>query len=152
MAANKKPVPDSKVTENPSVPKSNDPPLRVQEIQCIPENIRANYAKLKVARWIQLPPQTEVMVSCKATKGAKYFGMPKAVAQPADNSWRYAEDGLVIGSSLTASVLEIHYLPVMNMSDAPRTLYAGARIGEVYPVTSLKRAQEMFEVNLPFSD
>ncbi len=42
-----------------------------QEIQCIPENIRANYTKLKVARRIQLPPQTEVMVSCKATKGVK---------------------------------------------------------------------------------
>ncbi len=40
----------------------------------------------------------------------------------------------------------------MNLSDAPRTLYAGARIGEVYPVTCLKRAQEMFEVDLPFSD
>ncbi len=29
MAANKEPVPDSNVTETPSVPKSNDPPLRV---------------------------------------------------------------------------------------------------------------------------
>ena len=92
------------------------------------------------------------MVSCEATKGVKYFGTSNAVAQPADNSWRYAEDGLVIGSSLTASDSEIHYLPVMNLSDAPRTLYAGARIGEVYPVTSLKRAQEMFEVDLSFSD
>ncbi len=123
-----------------------------QEIQCIPENIRANYAKVKVARRIQLPPQTDVMVSCEANKGVKYFGMPNAVAQPADNSWRYAEDGLVIGSSLTASDSETHYLPVMNLSDAPRTLYAGARIGEVYSVTSLKRAHEMFEVDLPFSD
>ncbi len=123
-----------------------------KEIQCIPENIRGNYAKLKVARRIQLPPQTEVMVSCEATKGVKYFGTSNAVAQPADNSWRYAEDGLVIGSSLTASDSETHYLPVMNLSNAPRTLYAGARIGEVYPVTSLKRAQEMFVVDLPYSD
>ncbi len=67
-----------------------------QKIQCIPENIRANSAKLKVARRIQLPPQTEVLVSCKAAPGIKYFGTPHAVAQPTDNSWRYAEDGLVI--------------------------------------------------------
>ena len=109
-----------------------------QEIQCIPENIRANYAKLKVARQIQLPPQTEVMVSCKATKGVKYFGTPNAVTQPAESSWKYAKDGLVIGSSLTASDSQIHYLPVMNLSDAAHALYTGARIGEVYPVTSLK--------------
>ncbi len=67
-----------------------------QKIQCIPANIRANSAKLKVARRIQLPPQTEVLVSCKATPGIKYFGIPHAVAQPTDNSWWYAEDGLVI--------------------------------------------------------
>ena len=59
-----------------------------QKIQCIPENIRTNSAKLKVARRIQLPPQTEVLVSCKATPGIKYFGMPHAVAQPTNNSWR----------------------------------------------------------------
>ncbi len=97
-----------------------------QEIQCIPENIRANCAKLKVARRTQLPPKTEVIVSCKATKGVKYFGTPNAVAQPADNSWRYAVDDMIIGSSLTASDSEIRYLLVMNLSGAPRTLYAGA--------------------------
>ncbi len=68
-----------------------------QEIQCIPESIRANHAKLKIARRIQLPPQTEVLVSCKAIKGIKYFGMPNAVAQPVDNSWKYSENDLVIG-------------------------------------------------------
>ncbi len=66
-------------------------------MQCVPERVfRANHAKLKAARRIQLPPQTEVMVCCKATKGIKYFGTPSTVAQPADNSRRYAEDGLVI--------------------------------------------------------
>ncbi len=50
-----------------------------EKIQCIPENIRANSAKLKVARHIQLPPQTEVLVSCKAAPGIKYFGTPHAV-------------------------------------------------------------------------
>ncbi len=123
-----------------------------QKVQCIPENIRSNSAKLKVARRIQLPPQTEVLVSCKATSGIKYFGMPHAVAQPTDNSWRYAEDGLVIGSSLTAPDSGTHYLPVMNLSDAPRTLYKGAQIGEVYPVTSLKQAHEMLPVNSQLSD
>ncbi len=126
--------------------------IRKQEIQCIPENIRANHAKLKVARRIQLPLQTEVLVNCKATKGIKYFGMPNAVVQPADHSWRYAEAGLVIRSSLTASESEIHYLPVMNLSDAPCTLYTGARIREVYPVTSLKQAQEMLQVDPQLAD
>ncbi len=123
-----------------------------QKIQCIPENIRANSAKLKVARRIQLPPQTEVLVSCKATPGIRYFGMPHAVAQPTNNSWQYAEDGLVIGSSLTAPDSGTHYLPVMNLSDAPHTLYEGARIGEIYPVTSLKQAHEMLLVDSQLSD
>ncbi len=123
-----------------------------QKIQCIPENIRANSAKLKVAKCIQLPPQTEVLVSCKATPGIKYFGTPHAAAQPTNNSWRYAEDGLVIGLSLTAPDSGTHYLPVMNLSDAPRTLYEGARIGEVYSVTSLKQAHEILPVDSQVSD
>ena len=40
----------------------------------------------------------------------------------------------------------------MNLSDAPRTLYEGARIGEVYPVTSLKQAHEMLPVDSQLSD
>ncbi len=123
-----------------------------QKVQCIPENIRANFAKLKVARRKQLPPQTEVLVSCKATPGIKYFGTPHAVVQPTNNSWRYAEDGLVIGSSFTAPDSGTHYLPVMNLSDAPCTLYEGARIREVYPVTSLKQAHEMLQVDSQLSD
>ncbi len=59
--------------------------------------------------------------------------MPHEVAQEADNSWRHAKDGLVIGSSLIAPDSETHYLPVMNLSDAPRLWYEGARIMEVYP-------------------
>ncbi len=38
----------------------------------------------------------------------------------------------------------------MNLSDAPRTLYTGARIGEVYPVTS--RAQEIPQVDPQLSN
>ncbi len=40
----------------------------------------------------------------------------------------------------------------MNLSDAPRTLYKGARIREVYPVTSLKQAPEMLLVDSQLSD
>ncbi len=78
--------------------------------------------------------------------------MPHAVAQPADNSWRYAEDGLIIGSSLTAPDSGTHYLSVMNLLDAPRTLYEVSRIEDVYPATSLKQAHEMLLVDPQLSD
>ncbi len=39
----------------------------------------------------------------------------------------------------------------MNLSDASRTLYEGARIGEVYPVTSLKQAHKMLPVDSQLS-
>lgn len=68
--------------------------------------------------------------------------MPYAIAQPADNAWRYAEDGLAIGSSLVRPNSETHHIPVINLSDEPRILYEGGRIGELSPVTSLKKAQE----------
>ncbi len=58
----------------------------------------------------------------------------------------------MIGSSLTAPNSETHDLPVMNLSDAPLTLYEGARIGEIYPVNSLKQAQEMLPVDPQLSD
>ena len=57
--------------------------------------------------------------------------------QPANNSWQYAEDGLVIGSSLTAPDSGMHYLPVMNLSDASCTLPAGRGIGDIYHATFL---------------
>ncbi len=123
-----------------------------QKIECIPEKARVKHAKLKLARRVELPPHTEVLVSCKAGQGTKYFGTPHMVAQPSGNSWRYAEDGLVIGSSLLARDSETHCIPVMNLSDAPRTLPQGARIGDVYPVTSLKQAHEVLEVDPQLSD
>ena len=49
--------------------------------------------------------------------------MPHTVAQPADNSWRYAEDGLVTGLSLAMPDSETHYLPVMKLSYSRRTFY-----------------------------
>ncbi len=74
------------------------------------------------------------------------------VAQPSGNSWRYADDGLVIESSLLVLDVGTHCIPVMNLSDAPRTLPLGARIGDVYPVTSLKQAHEVLEVDPRLSD
>ncbi len=123
-----------------------------QKIECIPEKARVKHAKVKLARRVKLPPCTEVLVSCKAGQGTKYFGTSHMVAQPSGKSLHYAEDGLVIGSSLLARNSETHCIPVMNLSDAPRTLLPGARIGDVYPVTSLKQAHEVLEVDPQSTD
>ncbi len=80
------------------------------------EGVRDNCTKLKIARRIELSPQSEGLVSCKATNSAKYFSMPHAVAQPANGSWWYPDDGLVLGSSLIAPDLETHYLLMMNLN------------------------------------
>ncbi len=65
------------------------------------------------------------------------------MAQPANNSWRYAEDGLVIGSSLVTPDKATHHIPVMNLSDTTRTLPEGTRLGDIYPVESFKHVQDM---------
>ncbi len=118
-----------------------------QKIECIPEKARVKHTKLKLTRRVELPPHTEVLVSCKVGQGTKYFGTPHMVVQSSGNSWRYAEDSLVIRLSLLARDSETDCIPVMNLSDAPRTLHPGARIGYVYPVTSLKQAYEVLEVD-----
>ncbi len=125
-----------------------------QQVRCVPEHAKATRAKLKLARArrVEVPPHTEVIVSCQATSNVKNFDTPYAIAQPADNSWRYAEDGLVIGLSLTAPDSGMHHLPVINLSDAPRTLLVGARIGDIYPATSLRQSCEMFEADPVPSD
>ncbi len=65
---------------------------------------------------IELPTHTKVLVSYRATPGIKHFGTACAVAKPANNSWWYAEDGLVIASSLVAPDKAIHYTLVINLS------------------------------------
>ncbi len=40
----------------------------------------------------------------------------------------------------------------MNLSDATRTLHEGTRLGDVFPVESLKHIQEMLWVDLDLSD
>ncbi len=99
-----------------------------QKIECIPEKARVKDAKLKLARRVELPSHTEVLVSCKVGQDTKYFGMLHMVAQPSGNSWHYAKDGLVIGSSLLAHDSETHCIPVMNSADVPHTLYQGASL------------------------
>ncbi len=37
-------------------------------VRCLPERVRTNHARLKLARRVGLPPQTEVLVSCKVTQ------------------------------------------------------------------------------------
>ncbi len=90
-------------------------------VSCPPERVRASHARLKLARRVELPPHSEVLVSYKVTQSIKHFGTSCAVAQPASNSWHYAEDRLVIGLSLVAPDKASHDVPVMNLSDATRT-------------------------------
>ncbi len=74
------------------------------------------------------------------------------MAQPASNSWRYAKDGLVIGSSLVAPDKATRHIPVMNLSDATRTLHEGTRLRDIFLVESLKPVQEMLWVDSDFPD
>ncbi len=92
-----------------------------------------------------------MLVSGKATQTIRHFGTSCAVAQPASNSWRYAEDGLVIDSSLVTPDKATHHIPVMNLSDATRTLHEGTRLGDIYPVASFKHVQEMLWVDSDLS-
>ncbi len=45
-----------------------------------------------------------------------------------------------------------HYIPVMNLSDATQTLHEGTRLGDAFPVESLKQVQEMLWVDSGLSD
>ena len=74
------------------------------------------------------------------------------MAQPASNSWRYAEDGLVIGSSVVAPDKATDHIPVMNLSDTTRTLHERTRLGDIYPVQSFKHVQELLWVDSDLSD
>ncbi len=121
-------------------------------VQCVPEWVRASHARLTLARRVELPPHTQVFVICKATQSIKHFEMACTVAQPANNIWRYAEDGLVISPSLMAADKVTHHIPVMNLLDATQTLHKGTRLGDVFPVDSLTQVQEMLWVDSDLSD
>ncbi len=98
---------------------------------------------------MELPPHTEVLVSCKAKQSIKHFGTACGVAQSASNSWQYAEDALVIGSTLMAPNKATHYILVMNQSNATRTLHEGTQL---FPVESLKQVQKRLCVYYDFSN
>ncbi len=115
--------------------------VECNSVRCIPERVKTSHARLKLARWVKLPPHTEVLVSCKATQSIKHFGTFCAVAQLASNSWHYAEDGLVIGSSLVAPDKATHHIPVMNLSDSTQTLHEGTQLGDIFSVESFKHVQ-----------
>ncbi len=59
-----------------------------QKLECIPEKARVNHTKQMVAKCVELPPHTKVLVSCKAGQGIKYFVTPHIMAQSSDNSFR----------------------------------------------------------------
>ena len=100
---------------------------------------------------MELPPHSTQSIK-HTTQSIKHFGTSYAVAQPASNSWRYAEDGLVIGSSLVAPDKATHHIPVMNLLYTTRTLHEGTRLGDIYPVESFKHVQEMLWVDSDLSD
>ena len=60
---------------------------------------------------------------------------------------------MVIGSSLVAPDKATHHITVMNLSDATQnTLHEGTRLGDIYPVESLKHVQKMLWVDSDLSD
>ncbi len=126
--------------------------IRVHQVNCMPERAKATRTQLKLARHIKVPAQTEAIVSCKVTQSIKNFGTPHVVPQRVNNSLWYAEDSLVIGSTLRMPDSGIHYLPIMNLSDEPCTLLAGTRIGYVYPAAPLRQTCEMFLADPLLSD
>ncbi len=106
-----------------------------RQVRCVPEPGRGAAAGLKTVRRVELPVSTDVIVPCKPTRAASCLQWSAAVAQPCSNQWRYAEDGLVIGSALKTPDQAETVIPVMNLTDEPRTLYRGTRIGEAHAVT-----------------
>ncbi len=117
-----------------------------RQVRCVPEPSRGAVAGLKTARRVELPARTEVIVQCKPTHASSWLQWSAAVAQPCSNLWRYAEDVLVTGSALkTPDQLET-LIPVMNLTDEPRTLYRGTRIGEAHAVTKCDRVEGQLPV------
>ncbi len=116
--------------------------MRKQQFQvCVPEPSRGAIAGLKTARRVELPARTEVIVLCKPTRASSWLQWGAAVAQPCSDQWRYAEDGLVIGSALKTPDQSETVIPVMNLTDEPRTLYRGTEVGEAHAVTQYDRVE-----------
>ncbi len=92
-----------------------------QVVQCIPEGVRANNAKLKIARHIELPPQSE-SEAVRLPKVLRILGRPVLW----HTQLRIVRCMLRPRSSLTAPTSETHYLPVINLlfTSVKRTLYS----------------------------
>ncbi len=114
-----------------------------RQVRCVPEPDRVVKTGLKIARCVELPARTEVIVPCKPTHASSWLQKTAAVAQPCSNQWRYAEDGIVIGSALKTPDQPETVIPVMNLTDEPRTLYRGTRIGEAHVVTKCDNVEGM---------
>ncbi len=114
-----------------------------RQVRCIPEPEHVVKTGLKIARCVELPAMTEVVVPCKATHASRWLQKTAAVAQPCSNQWRYAEDGIVIGSALKTPDQPETVIPVMNLMDEPRTLYRDTRIREAHVITKCDNVDGM---------
>ncbi len=114
-----------------------------RQVRCVAEPEQVVKTGLKVAQRVELPARTEVIVPCKPTHASSWLQRTAAVAQPCSNQWRYAEDGIVIGSSLKTQDQPETVIPLMNLTDEPRTLYRGTRIGEEHAITRCDNVEGM---------
>ncbi len=114
-----------------------------RQVRCIPGPERVVQTHLKIARRVELPARTEVIVPCKPTHASSWLQKTAAVAQPCSNQWRYAEDGIVIGSALKTPDQPETVIPVMNLTDEPRTLYRGTHIVEAHVITKCDNVEGM---------
>ncbi len=87
-----------------------------RQIRCVPELEHVVKAGLKIARRVELPARTEVIVPYKPTHASSGLQKTAAIAQPCSNQWRYAEDGIVIGSALKTPDQSETVIPVMNLT------------------------------------
>ena len=117
--------------------------VRDRQVRYVPEPERVVKTGLKIARRVELPARTEVIVPCKPTHASSWLQKTAAVAQPCSNQWRYAEDGIVIGSALKTPDQPETVIPVMNLTDEPRTLYRGTQIGKAHVITKCDNVEGM---------
>ena len=114
-----------------------------RQVRYVPEPERVVKTGLKNTQRMELPARTEVIVPCKPTHASSWLQRTAAVAQPCSNQWRYAEDGIVIGSALKTPDQPETVIPVMNLTDEPRTLYRGTRIREGHVITKCDNVEGM---------
>ncbi len=117
-----------------------------RQVRCVPEAERVVKTGLKIARRVELPARTEVIMPCKPTHASSWLQRTAAVAQPCSNQWRYAQDGIVIGSALKTPDQPETMILVMKLTNEPCTLYRGTRIGEAHVITKCDNMEGMLPV------